>query len=331
MTTPADRILAGFTPLRPEDLADRLFLDHATDVPSSAPAWPLPVARAGVVDETLSFSLPSFVGSDERVTVAGTVSAAGALPADRRGVHMSRIVSAIDAVAGREWPSLEALLTELVTLTARLQDLPEALVEVRGIAIAHRPTPVTGMPSPDRFTVSGDARLSGGEVTVNVGLGAGVMTACPCTQAFSTYSTVIDMAERYGLDLANELGEQLVTYTHSQRGELAVEAEADGGVSLPELYTAMAAGAHLVFNLLKRPDEHHLVRQAHQRPQFTEDVVRTVAAELVASLSGRLPAERRISVECRNIESIHAHDVHAVVSGTLRELAAALGVPRATT
>jgi GTP cyclohydrolase IV len=159
---------------------------------------------------------------------------------------------------------------------------------------------------------------------VRVGLRASVMTACPCTQAFSWYSTVLSLADRFGVDVANEVGKHILGHTHSQRGHLEVEIECDHADGLEWIYSAMAAGAHLTHDLLKRSDEHELVERAHQRPQFTEDVVRAVTARLLRASAPMLRSDSEIRVSCRNVESIHSHDVHSAVRGTVADLEAAI-------
>ncbi len=319
----AEALFVGAT-LTERDLArSEEFLEEVTDIPSQAAIHPLPIAQAGVCDQPVYFTIPSFADRDTALTVSGHVTASAALPASRRGVHMSRIVSSIDSMVDVHHSSLAAALRDVVAEVASTQDLTDADVTFAGTTIVRRATRVTGRTSPDCFGVSGRASLHDGVTRIWVGLNASVMTACPCTQAFSWHSTVIALTEVVGVDVANEVGRQLVGYTHSQRGSLEVEIESDDPAGLNWVFDAMAQGAHLTQDLLKRPDEHELVLRAHTRPQFTEDVVRSVATRLLSVLP-QPPTMADIRVSCRNVESIHAHDVHSVVCGPAHELAEVL-------
>ena len=78
-----------------------------------------------------------------------------------------------------------------------------------------------------------------------------------------------------------------------------------------------------VFELLKRPDELHVVEQAHLHPRFVEDSVRLMVA-------GTLDAYPDLSDGCFvlarqvNYETIHNHDVLAERHGVVAELRADL-------
>ena len=78
-----------------------------------------------------------------------------------------------------------------------------------------------------------------------------------------------------------------------------------------------------IFELLKRPDELHVVEQAHLHPRFVEDSVRLMVA-------GTLDHYDDLSDGCFvlarqvNFETIHNHDVVAERHGAVRELRAEL-------
>jgi TIGR00294 family protein len=78
-----------------------------------------------------------------------------------------------------------------------------------------------------------------------------------------------------------------------------------------------------IFELLKRPDELHVVEQAHLHPRFVEDSVRLMVA-------GTLDHYDDLSDGCFvlarqvNFETIHNHDVLAERHGAVRELRAEL-------
>lgn len=242
------------------------------------------------------------------------------LPRGRRGVHMSRMVEVAHEFNGKEWQSIFNYFELLTSALAQRQGLSNGSIRFKGQTTALRKTPVTARQSPDTFHIEMRTDFSNGEFKHLLGLGATIMTACPCTQAFSRYSTIAMLAETVGIEKANEIGFAMPTYTHSQRGELWLRFDTDGGIGLSQAYRAMESGAHLTFELLKRPDEHALVRRAHANPQFTEDVVREVAAQLVIANDGAFTGHSAISVSCRNIESIHGHDAYSEVAACASQI-----------
>jgi GTP cyclohydrolase FolE2 len=55
-------------------------------------------------------------------------------------------------------------------------------------------------------------------------------------------------------------------------------------VSTRDIYNVINKSTHLIFDLLKRPDEHDLVVRVLSEPQFTEDVSRDVAKRVILDL-----------------------------------------------
>jgi GTP cyclohydrolase FolE2 len=62
-----------------------------------------------------------------------------------------------------------------------------------------------------------------------------------------------------------------------------------------------------------------MVRRVHRRPQFVEDVVRDVLAEIVTQWAGYSDG-LKLSVQARSFESIHGHDIEAEANMSLGEL-----------
>ncbi len=79
-----------------------------------------------------------------------------------------------------------------------------------------------------------------------------------------------------------------------------------------------------VYELLKRPDELHVVEQAHRHPRFVEDSVRVALEELLSTMPGLGDGDFVLSRQ-RNLETIHDHDVVAERWGTVGEIRAELG------
>ena len=301
------------------------FLERATDIPSAASRHRIPLEAAGIMDQQISLRLLDLAGPPDGLRLNGTVSATAMLDGDHRGVHMSRIVEAVSAAEGQVWSSLSAAVEELAADVARRQSAARAAVSVQGTVRFPRQTRVTGRTSPDSLGLHAAGVFAREEATSRVGLTATIMTACPCTRAYSWYSAIMAVAEVAGLETANLVAGRLETFTHSQRAFVTVTADAGpGGISLSDAYGAVTAATHLVQELLKRPDEHDLVRRAHARPQFTEDVVRDVAAELASRVSGSAAPSARVTIESSALESIHAHAVHSRLDLTLEEISECL-------
>jgi len=297
------------------------YLDRVTDIPAGSPRNRLPLAGAGVARQSVEIRVASLL--DGPAHLAGDLALQTPLDPARRGVHMSRFVEVAAAVMDRNWASLEEAAIHGVRLAAELQEIDRAALRFSAKTTVWRPTPITRRRSPDPIRVRVEADSHGGDVSVRVKLGASVMTACPCTAAFSHWSARLDLAEKYDDNVAATVMDGVLTYTHSQRAEVEVVVDAVEGFSFPECLAALDEATTMTRELLKRPDEHALVRAAHERPQFTEDVVRDVAAAL-ACRAPEAAVESMMWIEARALESIHAHDVCARYEGTVTSTTGAL-------
>ena len=115
-----------------------------------------------------------------------------------------------------------------------------------------------------------------------------VTSLCPCSKEISNYGA------------------------HNQRSHVTITVLAEEFVWIEELIELAEANASSqLYGLLKRPDEKFVTEQAYDNPKFVEDMVRDVAAELIAD-------ERVVSytVESENFESIHNHSAYARISGS---------------
>ena len=87
-----------------------------------------------------------------------------------------------------------------------------------------------------------------------------------------------------------------------------------------DIYSILDDKAHLVYELLKRPDEHDLVIRALQKPQFTEDVARDVALGAFEFFEGIVPDNTKVVVESILNDSIHIHDVQTVIKTRIGQI-----------
>jgi GTP cyclohydrolase-4 len=177
-------------------------------------------------------------------------------------------------------------------------------------------THVTGLVSPDTVQLSALAR-AGSLPAGGISLSATNITACPCMQRYTLrhLSRELGITDSGAADLANAIP----IATHTQRGTVRITALAEDTTRLPtpkELYEIIASRAILVQELLKRPDEYDIIVRSHTKAQFVEDVARDIADEINSRLGEDLRTVengRFFEIVARSSESIHSHDVCAVI------------------
>jgi GTP cyclohydrolase I/GTP cyclohydrolase-4 len=228
----------------------------------------------------------------------------------------------------------EALLVEQLAahIAAQIVERQRALrAEVTIVAQypLERRTPVTGLPTQELVSLIGLAAASERATRRVVGVEATGINACPCAQG------LVRERSRERLEAAGfENGEierilELVPIaTHNQRGRGRLYVGSEERINAEELVRIVEGSMSApVYGLLKRPDELHIVEQAHSNPRFVEDSVRLALRETLetyALADGDFLFSRQV-----NFETIHDHDVIAERFGTAGELRSELEGGRA--
>ncbi|MHB8584335.1 MAG: GTP cyclohydrolase MptA [Thermoplasmatota archaeon] len=250
--------------------------------------------------------------------LVGSFDAYVDLPAEQRGIHMSRSVEAInqtiDALARETTGGLEELASRIATtLLERHEYAKTAEVSVEAPYFRERRTPANHAATLERYDLFASATGTR-DAGIEAGIGVEVvgMTACPCAME----GTREILAQR-GIKI-----EGIPTVTHNQRnrvslfieGKMPLPVDADDLIDLVE--ESLSAPT---YELLKRGDETALVLQAHENPRFVEDVVREALAR-VAKRYAHLPAETFVVARSEAEESIHKHNAFCERVATVGEL-----------
>ncbi len=242
------------------------------------------------------------------------------LPADQRGVHMSRNLEAISQTLDRQVREPRAGLEWVVEEIAReLLDKHDyasvAEVEAEATFFMERQTP-SGAATMEPYSLVASARaVRGGSLRRSIGVVVTGMTACPC--AMETTRHILE-------DEQDATIENAPSVTHNQRNRTLLMIDVDEGhdVDARDLVDLVeGAMSAPTYELLKRGDEARLVLQAHSNPRFVEDVVRETLSRVVKTF-GHLPGDTVITVKSEAEESIHKHNAFAERVTTLEELKA---------
>ena len=234
------------------------------------------------------------------------------LPITKRGIHMSRnieaFVEAIEETKKEKFATLEEIL--LNTCRGLLQKHPNAnRAELSAKTSYYFEEDFTGT----RVSQPADVTIStvlnrGGEDMRSVAVSIQGMTVCPSAQRMfhETEKTPLALAPSHTQRVRLEVG--TVTRGRFVRIERLIEA-ARHAFSAPTV------------DLLKKPDEHTLIRHAFERPRFIEDLVRHALHNLCRILSvDGYPLDSVLRVEAESHESVHPHNTFACRTATLEEL-----------
>lgn len=309
----------------------------AADTQASAPPVELALSRAGVTGVQKAIKIRR---GDAVTVMAAEIECTVDLDRAQKGVHMSRFPELFDEAIGEvvlgEALLVEALAEHIARHIVQRQRALRAEVRVTARWPVRRTTPVTGLPTQQMVSLIGIAAASEHGSRRVVGVEATGINACPCAQGLVRASASERLVEE-GFDAADvgRILDLVPLATHNQRGRgtllvgTTCELDAEDLVGIVE--RSMSAP---VFELLKRPDELHVVEHAHLQPRFVEDSVRLALKGLLDAYPGLADGDFLLSRQV-NLETIHDHDVLAERWGTAAELrgelATARQVPRQTT
>ncbi len=278
---------------------------HIPDTQSERDERHLAIQRVGVKD--VRYPLQVMVGKKAQPTV-GTWTLDVALPAEKKGTHMSRFVAWLEALDTPLDPctlrGLHAQMLEKLTAT-------EGRIEVRFPFFIKKRAPVSGIESMLDHQGALISETRGGKTTVWSEVAVAVKSLCPCSKEISDYgahnqrSLVTIRAELLSAPRAVPAAQPAPRGGSSKVAEPHL-LESDE-LGWPELVRfAEESASSEIWPLLKRADEKWITEHAYENPKFVEDLIRDVAL--------RLNADARIgayTVDVENFESIHNHSAYA--------------------
>jgi len=273
------------------------------------PEVPLKIDRVGVK------------GVNRRITIASpkgplsydvVLDAYIDLPHNMRGIHMSRnieaFVEAIEEARSGKASSLEEFL-EKICLKLLSKHSYATRAEVTLYTKYYYMEDFIEPPVPEAADLTitvqmdRDGRSVRGVKVCLIGL-----TACPSAQL--TYSEL----EKTPLTKSP---------THIQRAKLTICVKNIGRIARIEWLVSAARRSFSapVVSLLKKPDEHRILKQALKRARFVEDVVRHALDNMLKTLEEHgFSDDTVIKVEVESFESIHPHNAYASREATLGQL-----------
>jgi GTP cyclohydrolase I len=254
------------------------------DVQSAADHRELAIDQVGI--RGLRYPLPVADRDGVQTTIA-ECSVFVALPAERKGTHMSRLVALLEerALPGAGPVGVASLRGLVESLVSRL-DAPGGRVELAFPFFVRKTAPVSGIASLLDYHARLAGELRDGRYAQTISVSVPVTSLCPSSKEISAYGA------------------------HNQRSVIGVTARTREPVYLAELLRVAEEEASCeLFGILKRADEKYVTERAYDNPRFVEDLVRGVAA--------RLDADPRLDgfiVEAENFESIHNHSAYARIA-----------------
>jgi GTP cyclohydrolase IB len=252
---------------------------HIPDTQSERDERHLAIQRVGVKDVRYPLRL-RVAGAEQQTAALWNLDVA--LPAEKKGTHMSRFVAWLDAL---DTPLDAQVLRDKLGAMQALLGASEGRIESRFSFFLRKRAPVSGVSSLMDYQGRWIAEARAGKSTVWTEVTVPVKSLCPCSKEISDYGA------------------------HNQRSMVTIRVETHAPVAWEELVRFAEVNASSeIWALLKRSDEKWITERAYENPKFVEDLVRDVALSLNAD-----PRIGRYVVEVDNHESIHNHSAYASI------------------
>ncbi len=250
---------------------------HIPDTQSARDERHLAIQRVGVKDVRYPLQL-RVAGAVQQTAALWSLDVA--LPAEKKGTHMSRFVAWLDALDG---PLDAAGLRERHAAMLDKLGAEEGRIEAAFSFFLRKRAPVSGVQSLLDYQGRWIAETRAGTTTLWTEVAVPVKSLCPCSKEISDYGA------------------------HNQRSLVTIRVEALQPVEWQQLVRfAEDQASSEIWPMLKRSDEKWVTERAYENPKFVEDLVRDVALSL-----NRDPRIGRYRVEVENFESIHNHSAYA--------------------
>ena len=219
---------------------------HIPDTQSERDERHLAIQRVGIKDVRYPLQL-RVAGAVQATAAMWTLDVA--LPAEKKGTHMSRFVAWLNDLGALDAPLDAALLRErLATMLERL-GASDGRIEARFSFFLRKRAPVSGVHSLLDYRGRWIAEARGGATSVWAEVAVPVKSLCPCSKEISDYGA------------------------HNQRSTVTIRVEQKAGVEWHELVRFAEDNASSeVWTLLKRPDEKWITERAYENPKFVEDL-----------------------------------------------------------
>jgi len=278
------------------------------------------------------------IHENKRFSFYPKISALISLPAKQRGIHMSRtsetIEEIINEVIFKPTPSVELVgdriarkLLERHPYTEKIHVKLEGKIIVQG-KDEHQRT-IQKAYEISSFVKAKKKEQNKVDFSYYIGASAVGMTVCPCAKEMSQEYAEEIIKNRQDLNLSDDVVKTLLNIlpfsSHNQRsnGTVIVQIKDLNSnkidvLDIIDIIEESMSGK--IQSVLKRPEEAKLVRIAHLKPLFSEDVVREMAKNFILKDFPNLENDFKITFKIESFESIHPHNVYSELKTTIGEL-----------
>lgn len=242
------------------------------------------IVQSGITNLKLPIRLKSNTG--EQLIVADVEMSVNLNP-ERKGVHMSRLIELSKMING-----LYLNKNSLEKLVKRIKERlgsENAKIEFSFTYFLNKKTPITKLECQTDYFCNLICEIKDKVIQHGLKIDIPVTTLCPCSKAIS-----------------------LSGAAHNQRAKVTLLVSSKKFIEIEKLIRLIEKSVcGEIYSLLKRSDEKFITDRMYNNPMFVEDIVREVASILEGDKKKEKISDYKII--CKSYESIHNHNVFAIV------------------
>ncbi|HYF97272.1 MAG TPA: GTP cyclohydrolase, FolE2/MptA family [Patescibacteria group bacterium] len=293
------------------------------DIPASVPDIKAHLPKVGISNRPHYVSvLDPFTNQPTRLW--SNVVTSFDLPANQRGLHMSRIEGALHETAAKDPVRLTEYTTNLCSLAREKQQQKSCRIELWADYEIEVDKNASKRPSYELLKLYSATEQNDDKQTSEIGITVPFINACPCTQRWGMKAFYEQLKkDGYKDEEIFELIKKAPLQAHTNRGEASIIVYSDEA-DYETLYKIIEESTVIIRELLSGQDEHFAVRETHKRSQFCEDVIREVMKNLVDAFDSKVKPETRIKIHVDVDESVHFHNLFGTIDDTFQNIKASI-------
>lgn len=304
------------------------------DIQESDSSIKIGIDKVGIINVNKKVDI---IKENKKYSFHPKISALISLPPNQRGIHMSRSSETIEEIINesvyKPASSIEMVAERIAKelfnrhpYTSKIEVKLSGKIIVLGKENEHR----TIQKTYDVYSSLSGIKNESGEIKFNYYIGAKAIgiTCCPCGLNLSKEYAEQVLSTRKDIKISDEDKNKLLNIlpfaTHNQRsigtrtGQLKdIKEHQIDVLDIIDVIEESMSGK--IQSVLKRSDEARLIREAHLKPLFAEDVVREMAINFISKDFPDL-GDSKLIFKVESFESIHPYNVYSELKTTYSEL-----------
>lgn len=291
------------------------------EVPGSVPAVQVPLQRVGITNR------PHYIDvldpfTDKPTRLFTDIKLSLDLPANQRGLHMSRIERTMHTIADEPPRSLVDFAKELVNKIITTQPQKHCRVEITADYELTINKNASGKPSHELMKLYVAADSNDGIMNIEKSITVKIMNACPCAQRWGIRAFNKSLKQQgFTNDQIIKIAEAAPMQGHTQHGDATLYIGSDEA-DYTDLYKVLEKSSPIVHELLSGSDEGNFVHETQQRGMFVEDVTREIMKFTASDLGDKISDSTALKIRVDVDESVHHHNLFSTIEDSFGNLKA---------